>query len=94
MDVGLAQTAAPGHTGRDAAVPAPRSLNVAVLGSGKGSHWQAITDTSREGRPNARIVPVLSNVDNAYVLERVRKNGVPLRFITGAPLGDNRCLCR
>jgi phosphoribosylglycinamide formyltransferase-1 len=60
-------------------------LRIAVLGSGKGSNCQAIMDAIAEGRLRARIVCVLSDVADAFILERARQAGVPAEFISGAP---------
>lgn len=48
-----------------------------VLISGRGSNLQAILDAIREGRLNARVGVVVSNVGSAPGLERARKAGIP-----------------
>ncbi|MBU4201065.1 MAG: phosphoribosylglycinamide formyltransferase [Verrucomicrobia bacterium] len=60
-------------------------LSIAVLGSGKGSNFQAITDTIQNGSLNARIVCVLSDVADAFILERARRLGIPADYIDPAP---------
>ena len=60
-------------------------LRIAVLGSGNGSNCQSIMDAIRAGTLNGRIVCVLSDVPDAYILERARRAGVPAEFISGAP---------
>ena len=60
-------------------------LRIAVLGSGKGSNCQSIIDAISAGTLNARIVCVLSDVENAFILERARKHGIPAEFISAAP---------
>ena len=60
-------------------------LRVGVLGSGKGSNCQAIIDAIEEHRLNAEVVCVISDVENAFILERAAKHGIPARFISGAP---------
>ena len=60
-------------------------LRIGVLGSGKGSNCQSIIDAIAEGRLNARIACVISDNENAYILERAREHGVPACFISGAP---------
>jgi len=60
-------------------------LRIAVLGSGKGSNCQSIIDAIREGRLNGKIVCVLSDVEDAYILERSRKHGIPAQFVSAAP---------
>lgn len=60
-------------------------LRIAVLGSGKGSNCQSIIDAIASGSLNARIVCVLSDVENAYILERARNNGIPAEFVSAEP---------
>jgi phosphoribosylglycinamide formyltransferase-1 len=63
----------------------PKPLRIGVLGSGKGSNCQAILDAIAAGRLNGRVVCVLSDVPDAFILERARKAGVPAEYISGAP---------
>lgn len=63
----------------------PTPLRIAVLGSGKGSNCQSIMDAIRDGKLNGRIVCVLSDVENAFILERARKAGIPAEFVSAAP---------
>jgi len=60
-------------------------LQLAVLGSGKGSNMQSILDAIAAGRLNARIVCVFSDVKDAFILERARKAGIPAEYIDCAP---------
>ncbi len=60
-------------------------LSIAVLGSGQGSNFQAITDAIQNGLLNARIVCVLSDVPDAFILERARRIGIPAEIIDPAP---------
>lgn len=60
-------------------------LRIAILGSGKGSNAQAIFEAIAAGRLNARVVGVLSDVEDAFILERARRQGVPAEFISAAP---------
>jgi phosphoribosylglycinamide formyltransferase-1 len=60
-------------------------LRVAVLGSGKGSNCQSIINAIASGALNARIVCVLSDVENAFILERARQNGIPAQFVSAEP---------
>lgn len=53
-----------------------------VLISGRGSNLQAILDAIREGRLDARVGVVISNVANAPGLERARKAGVPTEVLS------------
>lgn len=64
---------------------AQTALKIAILGSGKGSNAQAIFDAITDGRLNARIVCVLSDVENALILERARQRGVVAEFVSAAP---------
>ena len=60
-------------------------LVIGVLGSGKGSNAQAIFDAIREKRLDACVACVLSDVEDAFILERARRAGIPARFISAAP---------
>jgi phosphoribosylglycinamide formyltransferase-1 len=53
-------------------------LNIAVLGSGRGSNFQAILSAMHAGRlPDIRICLVLSNNSSAGILEIARANSIP-----------------
>lgn len=60
-------------------------INIGVLGSGKGSNFQAIAGAIQSGQLNARITCVLSNVPDALILERGRALGIPAEYIDPAP---------
>jgi phosphoribosylglycinamide formyltransferase-1 len=60
-------------------------LNLAVFGSGSGSNYQAIAEAIADGRLNARIACVISDVKDAYILERARKLGHPAIYVDCAP---------
>jgi phosphoribosylglycinamide formyltransferase-1 len=60
-------------------------LRIGVLGSGKGSNCQAILDAIRRGTLNARVVCILADVPDAFILERARQAGIPAEFISAAP---------
>ncbi|MDI6774998.1 MAG: phosphoribosylglycinamide formyltransferase [Verrucomicrobiota bacterium] len=60
-------------------------LRVAVLGSGKGSNCQSIIEAIEAGRLNVRIVCVISDVENAFILERARRRGIPAFYLSAAP---------
>jgi len=47
-----------------------------VLVSGRGSNLQAIMDACADGRINAEVVVVISDVEGAYGLERARNSGI------------------
>lgn len=56
-------------------------MKLGVLGSGSGSNMQAILDAIDAGTLDARIVLVLSDNPDAYILERARKRGIPTALI-------------
>lgn len=60
-------------------------LNIAVLGSGKGSNFIAIADAVRRGEVPAKIVCVLSDVADALILARARERGIPAEYVDPAP---------
>ncbi len=59
----------------------PSVTNIAVLASGRGSNLQAIIDNIGSGYLNAKITAVISDVEDAYALERARKHGIEAFFI-------------
>jgi phosphoribosylglycinamide formyltransferase-1 len=60
-------------------------LNLAIFGSGSGSNYQAIAEAIAAGTLDARIACVISDVKDAYILERARKFGHPAIFLDCAP---------
>jgi len=60
-------------------------LSLAVFGSGSGSNYQAIADAIEAGSLNARIACVLSDIEDATILERARKSGHPAIYLDCAP---------
>ena len=58
-----------------------RKLKLGVLGSGSGSNMQAILDAIEAGTLHAEIVLVLSDNDDAYILERARSAGITAEVI-------------
>ncbi len=52
-----------------------------MLGSGKGSNFVAIADAIAAGKVPAQIGVVLSDVENAGILEQARQRNLPARFI-------------
>ncbi|MFH0879093.1 MAG: phosphoribosylglycinamide formyltransferase [Lentisphaerota bacterium] len=60
-------------------------LSIAVLGSGKGSNAQSILDAIADGRLEAKVVCILSDVEDALILQRARDHGIPSEFIDHAP---------
>ncbi|TAN37964.1 MAG: phosphoribosylglycinamide formyltransferase [Verrucomicrobia bacterium] len=60
-------------------------LNIAMLGSGKGSNAQAIMDAIAAKKLDACIVCVIADVADAFILERARQHGAPAFFVDCAP---------
>lgn len=60
-------------------------MNLAVLGSGRGSNFQSLLDAARAGRLPARIVCVISDHADAAILDRARAAGVPAFAVDCAP---------
>ena len=56
-------------------------LPLGVLASGRGSNLQAILDEIGSGRLAASVRVVVSDVGDAYALERARQAGVPAVFV-------------
>jgi phosphoribosylglycinamide formyltransferase-1 len=66
--------------------PSPAGpLRIGILGSGGGSNAQSIFDAIAEKRLDAKVVCVLADVPDAYILERARKNGIPAEYLDPAP---------
>lgn len=55
--------------------------NVAILLSGRGSNFLALSDAIERGEIDARIVAVISNKEQAPGLEHARQRGYPAFFI-------------
>ena len=53
------------------------TLRLVVLISGNGSNLQAIFDACRTGELNGEVAAVISNLPDAYGLERARHAGLP-----------------
>ena len=60
-------------------------LKLAVLGSGSGTNYQSIQDAIDQGRLEARVVCVVSDVREALLLERARRRDIPAVFVDCAP---------
>jgi phosphoribosylglycinamide formyltransferase-1 len=58
-----------------------RTFRIGILGSGKGSNMAAIADACAAGMVPAAIAVVISDVENALILERARERGIPAQFI-------------
>lgn len=64
-------------------------LQVAVLGSGRGSNFQAIHDAIKRGAvPNVRVRVVISNNSNAGILEIARANAIPAIHLSQRQFSD------
>ena len=53
------------------------SLKVGVLASGQGSNLQAIIDASENGKIDAEVAVVVSDISDAYALVRAEKHSIP-----------------
>jgi len=53
-----------------------RRVRIGVLASGGGTNLQAIIDACERGEIDGDVVVVISNVEDAYALERARKHGI------------------
>ena len=60
-------------------------LKLAIFGSGSGTNCQAIIDAIEAGALDAEIRCVLSDVEDAYILERARKHNIPAIHFDCAP---------
>lgn len=54
-----------------------RRIRIGVLASGSGTNLQAIIDACERGEIDGDVAVVISNVEDAYALERARKHGIP-----------------
>lgn len=53
-----------------------RRIRIGVLASGGGTNLQAIIDSCERGEIDGDVVVVISNIPEAYALERARKHGI------------------
>jgi phosphoribosylglycinamide formyltransferase 1 len=58
-----------------------RPFRIGVLGSGKGSNFAAIADAIARGEVPAQVALVISDVENAGILEHARQRGLPAEFV-------------
>ena len=56
-------------------------LKLGILGSGKGSNFKAIAEAIDAGRLNAEVRIVLSDVEDAGILDYARAHGIRAEFI-------------
>ena len=54
---------------------------ITVLASGRGSNFEAILGAIREGNLNARVAQVISDHEDAPVLEKARNAGIKTTFV-------------
>ncbi|MDK2834601.1 MAG: phosphoribosylglycinamide formyltransferase 1 [Methanolobus sp.] len=67
------------------------TTNIAVLVSGRGSNLQSIIDSIESGNiPDARVSVVISDVKNAFALERARTHGIDAVFIDPRAFVDKK----
>ena len=59
--------------------------SIAILGSGNGSNAQALIDAVEAGTLEATIACIISDVQNARILERAKKHHIPAHYIDCAP---------
>jgi len=62
-----------------------KKLKLGVLGSGSGSNMQSIQDAIEAGTLDAEITCVVSDVENAGILNRAKKHGLNYAYINPAP---------
>jgi len=58
-----------------------KKISLGVLVSGRGSNLQAIIDSINNGKLDAKIEIVISDVKDAYALERAKKNNIKNIFL-------------
>jgi phosphoribosylglycinamide formyltransferase-1 len=60
-------------------------VKLGVLGSGKGSNLGSILEAIDSGRLDATVACVVSDVEDAFILERARRHGIPAQFVDASP---------
>ena len=58
-----------------------KELRIGVLGSGNGSNCEAILQACDRGQIPGRVAVVVSDLADAFILERARKRGIPAHFV-------------
>ena len=56
-------------------------MKIGILGSGSGTNAEAIIKSVKAGKCPVEISIIISDVENAYILERGRKYGIPACYI-------------
>lgn len=65
-----------------------KKAKLGVLVSGRGSNLQSIIDNIEKGKLNAEIAVVISDVKDAYALERARKHNIKTCFVNPKDFKD------
>ncbi len=60
---------------------AQNQFRIGVLGSGKGSNFVAIADAIARGEVPAEVALVVSDVENAGILQHARERGLPAEYL-------------
>ena len=60
-------------------------LRIGVIGSGGGTNCQSIIDACESSRLDGQVVCVVSDVEDAFILERARKHSIPAEYISADP---------
>ena len=58
-----------------------KKLNIAVLGSTRGTDMEAVADAVKRGELNADIKMVVSDKEDAFILQRAENHGIEAVFI-------------
>lgn len=59
-----------------------QKIRLGVLGSGKGSNFRAVLEAIREGRLNAEVTIVISDVPGAGILQYAAEAGLPTATVS------------
>lgn len=62
-------------------LPTMKPMRLAILGSGKGSNFQALLDAIKEGQLKAEIAMVVSDVKDSGVLRIAEESDLPSLFL-------------
>lgn len=62
-----------------------KKKTLGILGSGRGSNFQAIADAVESNALNAQIGCVISDVQDAFILSRAQKLSLPAFYVDPAP---------
>lgn len=61
------------------------TLKLGVLGSGSGSNMQSIVDAIEKGELDAEVKLVLADAEDAKILDRAKRHGIPCQYLNCAP---------